>query len=482
MWKWLRGSSGSKPDDSASELPKATATDKGLAPAGGRQLFGARKSLRVVLGLDFGTSCSKLAYRVLGGNRVVRFLHLGESGLDDPTFCYTSTVMPDSSGEPLFGNESGRASLRRPADSGIRRLKVLVAGGVDKSFRDVTLLEQFHRAQGEFSAPWRDLDAALWLCLVLVDHFTKAISQIELWEKATVSQAIVQLPIPLPHREHAGASAVYDRVRHTCSLAVQALGEDRTPSPRKLLEVVCEAWERSVTGPPSDAFSFVVECQAQIAGYLTSLRAQRGVHGVVDIGAGTTDVAIFDLRGTSAAEARTYWYAARSLPAGAAAVEKIAAEWGGARRTRAEALRLLSAPEQMPPGLAEAVVKWLREAKQNTNWAWAAAYGHSKQASRWQGVPIFLSGGGSMLPGVRDVFGQSWVPNWPALDVRILPLPSDVQFLDGEGAQFHRLSTAYGLTFLLPELPDFVPPSQAPDMTPPRNILDWVPDIHPLNP
>ena len=83
---------------------------------------------------------------------------------------------------------------------------------------------------------------------------------------------------------------------------------------------------------------------------------------------------------------------------------------------------------------------------------------HYMRQSGWVNIPVFACGGGARLLGVKQIFAKAWVPNFEDFTVRDLPLPEDYDSHKG-AVPFDRLSVAYGLTFLGPELGGFSLPA-----------------------
>src|SRR5260370_14773351 len=71
------------------------------------------------------------------------------------------------------------------------------------------------------------------------------------------------------------------------------------------------------------------ESVGQVVCYLVSLKKRPGIHAVLDFGAGTTDVSIFNLSLPRREQPTTWWYAARNIPRGTAHLERMVADYLG---------------------------------------------------------------------------------------------------------------------------------------------------------
>jgi hypothetical protein len=218
---------------------------------------------------------------------------------------------------------------------------------------------------------------------------------------------------------------------------------------------------------------FVVpESVAGAAGYITSLRRQSGLHALIDIGAGTTDVSIFNLNLARQTGATSFWYAARSIPMGAGRVEEcVAQKLRELRRgeiTRTVVHQVLAGTNDLSSKCQQVVYEELTRIWNGTKKAWAEAYGHLAKESEWRGskVRVLLAGGGALIPAAERVFSASWMRDWGPYPTSVVPNP-DAYEMPQADAPFARLCVAFGLATPVPEMGNYVLPSDSPDHTPP---------------
>lgn len=207
-----------------------------------------------------------------------------------------------------------------------------------------------------------------------------------------------------------------------------------------------------------DGVHLMPEFVAQIAGYVRSPQRKNGLHMLMDVGAGTVDIATFNVAYDDVREEDRYpIFASEVLPLGthflmAARLRSLGREqdmWDDlqaipdeedlAKRLDADRGRLRAADQEFATRLRG-------EIKRVVSYTRAQRYG---KAPEWrEGLPVFLSGGGSECGtysrAVTVACASCNVPHrrtsFPLLDEAV----AGGSFAKTE---FHRLSVAYGLTF-----------------------------------
>lgn len=439
-------------------MPKST--DPLASPGNARR----RGPVRVSIGLDFGTHGTKVAYLQYGAARRVRPLTFDHGLAGWPDF-----VMPAvgliRSGQLVWGVEAARALDGSPWNKGIRRLKVLLAAVGDDRFADRELESQYRAeldAAGVDHDLWRPehvMVAALALQMVEVQRLVG-----ERYPGQTLIPEFT-IPVPIDQVQHSRVFELYLRVAEAADGLVQADGT-LACTPAALMEHAAERFGRASGSVGSERRVFVIpEAVAQVASYVNSLTAEKGIHAIVDIGAGTTDISIFHLYEVPLAQHPSLWYGALAIPKAASYVltEVLGATNHPGSLTEVELLALCAEH----PQVCAAVLERVRHAM---NPAWSKAHREKmKKQSAWESCPIFLCGGGAALPEARGVFSKCWVPNWPAHQMRVLPTPHDYE---KGAAPFERMSVAYGLAIPGPEHGydgeggGPILPNDAPDYTP----------------
>ena len=453
--------------------------------------------LQVIVGLDFGTSSTKVAYQQLGvPTRQVRPILFGHGLEAFPDYCLPSTVAASPDGRLLTCSAACAVLARGGYGAGIRRLKVVVAGRSAPEFREESAELAFGSAVAELP-PSSRAQPEQYLAVVMAAQMRVVRRWLER-RLGTGNLALVfNVCVPIDHVEHNAVLRAFERVIWAAQALECGMEDEEVEDAGRLLHRSESLLRESKydSNAPETRIYLVPEAIAQVATYLRSLEATEGIHAVIDFGAGTTDVSIFELTSPGRSERRCYWYDALNMPVGSAAVERIVGEYlrgqrGGVLPTDGEVAKriedLSRAPESLKEGLRVHVNGLWRE-----SWsAWCRAYGRKRTQGAWERdrVRVFVCGGAARLPGVESVFAQSWMsqatgPNWGPYPIGPLPHPSN--YVDPQGkAPFHRMSVAYGLAQPLPELGDFGPqgdhilPRDCPDNTPPRPFeLGSLPEV-----
>lgn len=207
-----------------------------------------------------------------------------------------------------------------------------------------------------------------------------------------------------------------------------------------------------------DGLRLMPEFVAQIAGYVQSPQRRNGLHMLMDVGAGTVDIATFNVHyDEEKEEDRFPIFASEVLPLGthflmAERLRKAGLKgraWDDLQSVpEAEGLSLelkadvnaINASDgefaNRVAGAVQRIVHYTRERR----------YG---RAPEWRtGVPVFLSGGGSDCP----IYSRALEAGFRRINV--LPMRTPFPLLEETlrnanltEEQFHRLSVAYGLTF-----------------------------------
>lgn len=443
-----------------------------------------RPNVSIQVGIDFGTSSTKIAYAQLGvPARIARPL-LFDHGL--PTYaeyCLPSVAAYDKhAGRLLLGSEAARHLAKQPWGAGLRRFKVLVAGKYERAFQDEAAVVSYQRYLADHQLDLAACDPEGLTAVFLAFAMQQSLEQLREIFKGSELSVAFNICIPIDHIQN---SAVYQGFRRILSTA-EVLTDYLAPGDRQYWPLLERARDELTTssrkGIEEERRVFAIpESVAQVVCYLVSLKKRPGIHAVLDFGAGTTDVSIFNLDIPRREQPTTWWYAARNIPRGTAHLELMVADYLGERNEGLtggeddQVVRILSRVDGRAPAGDEGVlhtriVKELQNLRTKTNPVWVEGYRHLARQSDWmkEKVHVFVAGGGAGIPYVRHEFSQSWA-NWGPYSLGPLPEPDDYDSLGGR-APFQRLSVAYGLTRPRPELGDHTLPPDSPNHTPPRPV------------
>jgi hypothetical protein len=451
------------------------------AEAGEPRLVIRKKSreVKIQVGLDFGTSSTKIMYTQLD-KRLCRVMNLGHNLRGYPSYCLPSVAAIDERGSLLLGIEAARFLSDKPWDAGFQRFKMIVAGNCDPTYIDektCMAFDDYRASTGAGSMVTAKRLTAIYLAYVMNlvrSHLERRPEYLGLHLDVAFN-----ICMPIDHVENASISKTFQDILHQSECMERmwpALAADGS-------SLLAFAETSSMGDEPTKVF-LVPESVAGMASYLISLKKKEGLHAVVDIGAGTTDLSIFNLAMPSG-NVTSSWYAARSISQGTTNIERqvvshMRQTQGKVSCTIGDILTSLEGLEhgkttkrgrQKGGGeLDELVLRELTSLRELPAYGktWASAYKHLHAKSSWEKVEVVVCGGGARLPHVSEVFSVPW---WGNLEARYpvtrLPVADDYDD-DGTGAPFDRMAVAYGLARPLPTLDHFTLPGSSGDDTPPR--------------
>ncbi|MDO9517209.1 MAG: hypothetical protein Q7J10_04070 [Methanosarcinaceae archaeon] len=430
----------------------------------------------IQVGLDFGTSSTKMIYSQIG-RRQFRVINFNHDLPNYPQYCLPSLAAINNSGNLLLGIPAARQLLDQEWDSGLNRFKVIVAGKYDNKFRESITENKFYEYLKS-----HDYDKSFTPERITAIYLAYAMNEARRIIEGYPEYKDVELDIsfnvciPIDHIENNEVQPVFEKI---FSHAEMIEKEWRQKSPGFDPIKASYDLENKPTIADRDKRVFAVpEAVASIQSYLVSLRKQEGLHAVIDLGAGTTDVSIFNLF-MPAGDSVSYWYAARNIPKGTINIERVIASYltdlnCSSPCTCSDLFTCLSNLRDSSKEnntIIPAVFNEIRAIKKSDEYyqTWGSAYlYHLKKSSAWNNVEVFVCGGGSNLPYIEEVFSVPWWNSLKEFRYNVSPLPTPFNYeTEGINAPFERMAVAYGLAHPLPEFGGYVLPQEAPDDTPP---------------
>jgi len=444
--------------------------------------------VHIQVGLDFGTSSTKVMYSQLGkrGRRVVNFDH----GLPHyPDYCLPSLAAIDDQRNLLLGIDAARYLIDKEWDSGFQRFKSILAGMHDNIFLDKDIEEKFirYRDSKQFSkALTPDRLTAIYLAYTII-LIKNIIQNSPEYRKSNINFAF-NICMPIEYIENNKVAMAFSKtfaLAEAMSNAWIKLGKQFDPvnSSPSFYFFPCEQDKRVFSIP---------EAVAEIAAYLISLRREDGIHSVIDLGAGTTDVSICNLVSPGGIS-ESLWYAARNIPKGMIEVEKLIASYikvcnENSTCSCEEVYKILdkftdhkfltNCRNQKEKDLYLSTRSALNDIKTSKDYfhTWGSAYNHLRKQSKWSkdNVEIFITGGGTNISYAQQIFSAPW---WDQIKgpYRVSKLPKPEDYDGGDiDAPFERMTVAYGLSYPKPMLEKYTLPKDAPDQTPPKIKYEWM--------
>ncbi len=449
------------------------------------------EKIQIQVGLDFGTSSTKIAYAPIGGvgQRQVRPLIFDHNLKTYEHFCLPSLAAFDRNGHLLLGIEAAKLLESEPWDSGLRRLKVVVAGRYEESFHDPNTKRAFdeymeqHGRETKTHSP--ELITSIYLAYAM-RQARLAIQDVPDFRNYELD-LLFNVCVPIDHMQKNRVLLAFHNILAWAEAIEKAWSQSNSSfDPLEFARMV----EKHVEYCPADRYGLmrqgsecrvfaVPEAVAEAASYLTSLQRQEGIHAIIDLGAGTTDVSFFNLRFENG-DLTPFWYSAGNIPEGGHKVERVIADHLIAKKgvcSSGDILEVLQVFDGSRKGselysddIKHKVRISLEGIHDKAKDVWRAAYKDKlKGESLWQDVQVFVSGGVAKIPSVESVFSAPWMqqPRMQQLryPVHHLPIPEDYDSADGE-VPFQRMAVAYGLSRSAPELGEFVLPADCPNHTP----------------
>ena len=123
------------------------------------------KPYTIYVGLDFGTSSTKVAYRISGG--VEKVIPMEISTMPNMHYAQPSLIAFKNN-KILFGEEAYKYLENRNWDLGIRCVKMLFAGSIDPDYKNVELYDRFVQYCESNNISPHYINPAYWVIAYLV--------------------------------------------------------------------------------------------------------------------------------------------------------------------------------------------------------------------------------------------------------------------------------------------------------------------------
>ena len=443
----------------------------------------------VVIGLDFGTSGTKVVVRLLDKGRPASAVDFGTDQAGFSRFSFPSTIALENS-RFLFGVDAEKQQ-KGPVFRSLKRKLI-------STNRDVR-----HAALPEVPPCPQDLDAhPHFLVAVYLGAVLRRVRELVAREYDVDSEFLYNLDIPVSQLDGGPVQRGFQTV---LDAAVDFAETDdvRLDDYRALWERWLDVLGRESTGLADrelKRWELVPESSAIVKGAEAALASivpdSRRYTAIVDIGAGTTDLGWFRWA-TSEEGDRLYFFSAKTCLVGCDDVDDrlldILAVPDNDRpllfpivreaKPKLGADRSVGLGEGYRPlcsdDLGRAVDEVAVDCFKEYGASFGEAYKKEKNTDRWKDIRVILVGGGSQLDGLRRQFRQH--PRWQ--------FGRDVDFLlPGSSASVGFTAKTLGaigvtsnppvdadIVFLLPALGLSHPAEEIPDPTLPEDIAPLPP-------
>lgn len=416
--------------------------------------------LTVHVGIDFGTSTTKIAYHSMAERLVkpIYFNHALESSYY-PEYCLPSVACFDSQGKLLLGIEAARFLSGKNYHDGIHRIKMLLAGRYAEEFRDANAYKRYKRMCENDWVKKQELpiEVLTVFYLTYAMRLAKRTLLTEYPEDKYSLKIIYHVGMPVHHFQMAGLRAEFERVL----VVAQWLEEKHSdkvfkelPSLERQVGTIHKRIAKAKYDAAADATRVFLtpEIEAQIKSYRFSSARTPGLHALVDIGAGTTDITILNLRNVKERYEAIEVFAWLNIPFGASQMEDSIA---AGLRTRRNIENIFHSISNVQKGTNEAVAisKKAGELWNRTKPVWEGAYYQFQEAgysvnTDWLAskVRVLLCGGGSQITYIQRDFACNHMEHQSSRELgrhRVESLPRPQSY--GDQAPFWRMAVAFGL-------------------------------------
>jgi len=410
---------------------------------------GAQKQMpsqrNIQVGIDFGTSSTKIAFKPLNSEIVTPIVFspksVGDVSNEYPSYCLPSLVAFRDM-QLIFGYEAANFLKNRGRHAGFRYTKILVANTQDDvDYQQV--LDSFTNYRDKGPVWGKNLSPEFVTSLYIAYVLRLVRRRIEANPDLRGTSLNLAFNICAPIDTF--STVVRDKYEKIIAAAESIERSDkwRQIYSSQNIDAVHDLFESAQYNPSNNGYLrkdpqarvfMVPEAFAQVRAYCSSVEWREGIHAVVDIGAGTTDVSVCYMCKRDGYPTDK-WLSACVTPKGTVSI-----------------------------GLS---LTNLSEIKTQSHKAWQNAYGMYMRAFEHVAQPaftgdrvsVFLCGGGANLPGATNLFTQSWMNKWGPY--RPVQLYKPRNFACGDSVPFGRLAVAYGLSRPIPqyriELPNDIP-------------------------
>jgi hypothetical protein len=424
------------------------------------QAGAATKKRRIHLGVDFGTSASKIVFRdygAPGGERAVLLLRHGSFRIPSRV-CVTATdLLFGSDGTPKGGEVFESIKMQAAAERGGNPNYYL---GPARTFptRD----------------GFRAADLATFAVWFLISEGHRAIAN---YFGGKMENLNVGMTMGVP------MAFFNDRQLKPCflSIARRAWYLFRTVGPiesRLAIAKASAALQQASSAPlpevPNDQVRDWVRPEGEAAMWwpFQSPAVAVGPYAKLDIGAGTSHSSLFRIFGDGRASQKGIAFlGAVTVPVGMDAVDRAIADWqglgGDCLALRGQEQSVLERNEEA----CSAVAPVRREIYEAYRKAWIQTYlkiqGSIAERKAWKDHKIFTIGGGSLVPALVDPMRRHPSGANNHVEAAVLDPPPDLVRADGEMIHKDDLPfamVAYGLSNIGLSIPEAFTPDEVPPL------------------
>ena len=420
---------------------------------------------RVHLGVDYGTSWSKLVFRDTEARGGERSIVVRDSQNTVPDNYRISSLIAFDGDKLYFGSQCVRR-MNLPKIVVFPSMKVQVA-----------FPNHFHQIRRSIPQGLTEEGLAALTILYLL-QIGKAAAETYLNPLGARPQVTITIGAPMSQLDNPDLKRKFIRMATLASSMAQVSSQslENGISIGDAVELLHAANSALGDSPPKNPDVWVrSEANAALLWAFRSPDVPSGLYGAVDVGAGTTSASWFRIKDNwyedQWIKESIVFYGAACLPPGADAVEEVIAKSVGIQdplQVRGKANQYVSA---LDPQGKKRVSNLCAKIFETYRLAFRRAYKKEQRITPWNDTRIFLLGGGTQIQPIRTTL---YAKPWNMLDRSPPPLdpgrPSDLYETAGTRytGDTHNLLVAYGLSHLVADIPEATPPS---------GVTEYKPDL-----
>lgn len=481
MFIWLKKLIG-RPSIGKREAPPEAFPQRSTEPVGGIgtaktkiKLVPSQAAFDLQVGIDFGTSSTKVCYQNLRVDGKIHPITDWNPPAPYPKYSIPSVAAFNEKQELLLGNEAAAYLTDKPWDDGFTRFKVVMAGKLSEEFRNDLLEAQYEEYAGRVAGD-PTLGNAEWITAAYLAYVMRK-TRSHLIRTLQTKNLDIRFNVCMP-LQHRMTETVWEHFNSVLAVAQHTYRScDANATSHELFEFVRNCFGSITYGRDGDNRVFAIsESLAQIYAYKKALGRYKGIHALIDIGGGSTDICI----GTINQNNEPRWFATKNIPRGMKFIEKqLIDKVIGANGSLPDVTKVLASKPLLPESIAiiRAGLEMLWERSVEV---WASAFHMYDRTSYWDrnNVHVFLCGGGSEIEMSEHIFARSWLDrnrfNGLSGPYPVHHFEKPTNYVDPqEQAPFARMAVAYGLSYPEPELGEYGTSEDiAPAVFPPQTERD----------
>ncbi len=465
------------------------------APESLRPFVPRRKQPKtVVVGIDFGTSGTKIVFGDTTSDRHY-LVSFGESADGALPFILPSVVR--LKGENLLFHSDDSAE---PSDLELRAFKVCLACQLElalcrqcayRSDRPGVFVRQSDHVTAEEVATWY-LAYVIGLCKREMNRR---------WGGGFELRPLYNIGAPIDQWNAHQGKELFTRVAFYAERLSDTVVEGMTVADIRASYAQIRSSNSALPGEKEQNVFVQPETAAGLMSFVTSPRVPAGLYGIVDVGAGTTDVSFFRLADFTTGEPRRMsFYDAKTDVVGSGDLDRSLARIAATRIANLsdgspELLRAARiAKERLDakggceitvasgsakfsrPDINDCFAPVLKQMVQTYVQTNHRAYKKENLVKRWEEFTVIPLGGGMRCPPVLEGF-QATYPSTYNKRIKFSPMvaPPDFECNASAKYNFNLVAVAYGLSFSPLDFPEILSPSAVAPMDfnlPTRHIAD----------